>query len=173
MRIYPHKENSPTRNVSRKSKKRTGTRMSVDIVTGKDTVLVYFDPRIAVGANTFDEDWQGMHLYVPATVVKYDQSGAISVKLLDGEMFQISSDNVVHVNPQDSLGIDDILKLSAFSEMSLLETLRVRYDHDEIYTFVGPILISINPYKWVEGLYTEETMALYHGKRPVCNDIIT
>jgi len=47
-------------------------------------------------------------------------------------------------------------------EMSLLETLRSRYARDEVYTFVGPILISINPYKWNHGLYSEQAMIHYH-----------
>ena len=35
----------------------------------------------------------------------------------------------------------------------------MRYLQDEIYTFVGPILISINPFKYIEKLYQPELMA--------------
>lgn len=81
-------------------------------------------------------------------------------------------------------GIPDILDLSDFSEMSLLNTyfksfplsitdgnvvnvvvfgsLRVRYLRDEVYTRVGPILISINPYKWNKTAYSEGRMIAYH-----------
>ena len=46
-----------------------------------------------------------------------------------------------------------------------MHTLRTRYTRDEIYTFVGPILISINPYKWFKDLYSEQTMIAYNAKR--------
>ena len=34
---------------------------------------------------------------------------------------------------------------------------------DEVYTLVGPILISINPYKWIDDLYSETRMLKYKG----------
>lgn len=34
----------------------------------------------------------------------------------------------------------------------------------KVYTRVGPVLMSINPYKWILGLYSEEAMLSYHGK---------
>ena len=45
----------------------------------------------------------------------------------------------------------------------MLHTLRVRYMRDEVYTLVGPILISINPYKWIDDLYSETRMLKYKG----------
>lgn len=33
-----------------------------------------------------------------------------------------------------------------------------------MYTRVGPVLMSVNPYKWIVGLYAEEAMLSYHGK---------
>jgi myosin heavy subunit len=59
--------------------------------------------------------------------------------------------------------VDDILKLCEFSEMSLLHSLRVRYARDDIYTFVGPILISINPYKKIPNFYGDEQIVEYHN----------
>lgn len=35
---------------------------------------------------------------------------------------------------------------------------------EKVYTRVGPVLMSINPYKWIKGLYTEAAMVAYHGK---------
>ncbi|RHZ24368.1 hypothetical protein DYB37_002234 [Aphanomyces astaci] len=59
--------------------------------------------------------------------------------------------------------IDDLLTMSDLSEENLLRSLHGRYDHDIIYTFVGPILISINPYRTIEGLYSDSTMDRYHS----------
>ena len=29
---------------------------------------------------------------------------------------------------------------------------------------MGPVLMSVNPYKWIVGLYAEDAMLSYHGK---------
>lgn len=66
------------------------------------------------------------------------------------------------VQTEATAGVYDILKLNDFSEMSLLHTLRVRYFKDKIYTFVGPILISINPYEDCASRYSDARIIEYH-----------
>lgn len=77
-------------------------------------------------------------------------------------MYRLSTEGLETVKPEAKQGVPDILDLNDFSEMSLLETLRARYQRDEVYTNVGPILISVNPYKWNMGLYSEAAMIHYH-----------
>ena len=38
-------------------------------------------------------------------------------------------------------------ELENLNEQSLLEELEVRYNRDTIYTYVGEILVAMNPYK--------------------------
>lgn len=59
---------------------------------------------------------------------------------------------------------EDILQMSDLSEASLLENLRRRYENEFIYTYVGPILIAINPYKPLDAVYSETKMTEYYGK---------
>lgn len=59
---------------------------------------------------------------------------------------------------------EDILQMSDLSEASLLENLRRRYEKELIYTYVGPILIAINPYKPLDAVYSEAKMTEYYGK---------
>ena len=33
-----------------------------------------------------------------------------------------------------------------------------------MYTRIGPVLLSINPYKWIASLYDDEAMVSYQGK---------
>jgi myosin heavy subunit len=55
--------------------------------------------------------------------------------------------------------------MNDLSEASLLHTLRVRFRQDNVYTFVGPILISINPYSWANAVrYSDENIELYHNQ---------
>ena len=50
--------------------------------------------------------------------------------------------------------IDDLAQMNAMHEGPLLSLLERRFARDAIYTFTGDILISLNPYKAIRGLYT-------------------
>lgn len=139
-------------------------KVNIDIVTGKPVASVFFDPTKSVDCTNTDYDWVGENLYIPACVVK-EEGGIVTVSLPNGEMYRMK--NACKVTDNDDEGVDDILKLRDFSEMSLVHTLRVRYYKDEVYTFVGPILISLNPYKRIKDIYEVETMKEYHGCKQV------
>ena len=53
----------------------------------------------------------------------------------------------------------DHTALLHLSDATLLANSKERYALDEIYTFVGPILVAINPFKYIERLYTPDLMA--------------
>ncbi|KAK3247787.1 hypothetical protein CYMTET_42720, partial [Cymbomonas tetramitiformis] len=44
---------------------------------------------------------------------------------------------------------------------SIVHNLSERFKEDKYYTHVGPVLISINPYKWMPDLYSEQRMRRY------------
>lgn len=145
--------------------------MSVDIVTGKELVYVYLDSTKIVhdgsGSNLTNSnlnlDWLEEHQYTPASIVKEDISNnLLTLRLMNGEVIKMSYSDAVKISTQDDSGVRDILNLKVFSEKSLIYTLRVRYNRDEIYTFAGPILMSLNPYKTIDNLYGEEEMMRYH-----------
>ena len=55
-----------------------------------------------------------------------------------------------------------LVELPVVNEGSVLHVLRDRFERDEIYTKVGgDILISINPFKVVSGMYGEDVMLRY------------
>lgn len=139
-------------------------KVNVDIVTGKTLASVFFDPSKSIDCKNTDYDWLGENLYLPASVVR-EECGVLTVSLPNGEIFKMT--NACKVTDNDDEGVDDILKLRDFSEMSLVHTLRIRYYKDEIYTFVGPILISLNPYKRIKETYHAATMEAYHGQKQV------
>ena len=143
-------------------------RITVDIVTGKELQSVYFDPTLAIGFSIPNDDWLGKNLFIPASVVAtHEGEDILTVKTPAGESFKVPLSTASYVTSNDDQGVDDILKLARFSEMSLIHNLRLRYYQDKIYTFVGPILISINPYKWLSNQYSEETMTEYHARHQV------
>ena len=68
-----------------------------------------------------------------------------------------------HVN----IGKDtpDHCQLVYLNEPTLLENTRKRFAQDKIYTYVGDILVAVNPFKWIDGIYCEENMTACKGKR--------
>jgi myosin heavy subunit len=53
---------------------------------------------------------------------------------------------------------DDLVDAVDISEASILWNLHQRYSTQLIYSSIGSILIALNPYRVIEGLYSEERM---------------
>ena len=61
-------------------------------------------------------------------------------------------------------GVADVTQLLSLSEESVMQNTMVRFARDEIYTYVGSLLLAINPYKDINGLYGEEAMGRFVGR---------
>jgi len=44
----------------------------------------------------------------------------------------------------------------------ILENIKLRFKKQQIYTWVGPTLLVVNPYKPLQNLYTTEKLFLYY-----------
>uniref|UniRef100_A0A3B3QXB4 Myosin IH n=1 Tax=Paramormyrops kingsleyae TaxID=1676925 RepID=A0A3B3QXB4_9TELE len=64
---------------------------------------------------------------------------------------------------RDRVGIQDFVLLDAFtSETAFLDNLKKRFNENLIYTYIGTLLVSVNPYKEL-GIYTKKQMDIYMG----------
>eukprot|EP00929_Paragymnodinium_shiwhaense_P105640 TRINITY_DN7068_c0_g2_i3.p1 TRINITY_DN7068_c0_g2~~TRINITY_DN7068_c0_g2_i3.p1 ORF type:complete len:1669 (+),score=441.76 TRINITY_DN7068_c0_g2_i3:89-5095(+) len=54
--------------------------------------------------------------------------------------------------------LEDLTQLPHLHEASVLNSLQHAFELDQIYTFTGPILIAINPFRSISGLYGPEVM---------------
>ena len=63
-------------------------------------------------------------------------------------------------NPSAVDGIEDFLALPHLDEPNILHSLRVRYEAGEVYSYTGPILIAVNPWRPVD-LYKISVMESY------------
>ena len=61
-------------------------------------------------------------------------------------------------------GLADNAQLFYLDEANLLDNLSIRYGADAIYTYTGTVLLAVNPYKKIEGLYEEDQMDAYRGR---------
>ena len=63
------------------------------------------------------------------------------------------------VNEPGSHELHDLTELHFVHEAALLSHVRERYEHGHIYTYVGPTLVSLNPFRDLPDEYGEERMA--------------
>ncbi|XP_043920489.1 myosin-IIIa [Protopterus annectens] len=63
---------------------------------------------------------------------------------------------------------DDLATLEFLDENTVAENLEERYSKDQIYTYVGDILIAVNPFKTLD-LYTQQHAKLYNGSKRSAN----
>ncbi|KAK2195809.1 bifunctional IQ motif [Babesia duncani] len=61
---------------------------------------------------------------------------------------------------------DDLTNLTHLHEASVLHSLDCRFQCNNIYTFTGKILIAVNPFQSIPGLYSEETIVNYLVSTP-------
>ena len=130
-------------------------------LSGSTTTLV--DATMRRGQETDDSEW----LYVPVPVIEEQNHGEnILVLMPDNRtVVTLRRRSVESVTLDAHEGVDDITSLSEFSEQAMLHTLRLRYMQDKIYTSVGPIVVSINPFKNIVGLYDPLLMEEYRRGR--------
>lgn len=60
-------------------------------------------------------------------------------------------------------GVSDMTLLSKVSNEAINENLEKRFKNAEIYTYIGNVLISVNPFRDL-GIYTEDVLRSYQGK---------
>ena len=77
---------------------------------------------------------------------------------------------VYHWQSQDVKlsGVDDMVLLPKITEEAILENLRKRYMDDYIFTCIGPVLVSINPFKQMP-YFGEKELQIYQGAAPYEN----
>ncbi|KAK9514455.1 hypothetical protein VZT92_027920 [Zoarces viviparus] len=59
-------------------------------------------------------------------------------------------------------GVDDMVLLSKINEDAITENLKKRYMDDYIFTYIGPVLISVNPFKQLP-YFSDREVELYQG----------
>ncbi|TWW60381.1 Unconventional myosin-Ih [Takifugu flavidus] len=63
---------------------------------------------------------------------------------------------------RDRVGIQDFVLLDETTEVAFLGNLQKRFSKDLIYTYIGTLLVSVNPYKDLD-IYNKKDMELYKG----------
>ena len=61
------------------------------------------------------------------------------------------------------MNVDNLISLPYLHEPAILYCLQQRYSNSDIYTYTGPILIAMNPFKKVP-LYTNQILEVYYNE---------
>ncbi|XP_037936316.1 unconventional myosin IC isoform X2 [Teleopsis dalmanni] len=68
------------------------------------------------------------------------------------------------LHERDRVGVQDFVLLEDFeNEEAFIDNLRKRFQENIIYTYIGPVLISVNPYKNLD-IYSENHIKEYRNK---------
>ncbi|XP_075069014.1 unconventional myosin-X [Mixophyes fleayi] len=73
----------------------------------------------------------------------------------------ITRQKVTTMHPTSTNGVEDMASLGDLHEGSIMYNVYQRYQENNIYTYIGSILASVNPYKLIPGLYDRNTVELY------------
>ena len=56
---------------------------------------------------------------------------------------------------------DDMVQIEELSRLSIAQNVERRFAQEAIFTSIGPILVVVNPYRWLDGYYSKALMAFY------------
>ncbi|XP_015498860.1 unconventional myosin-XV [Parus major] len=65
--------------------------------------------------------------------------------------------------PQEEDGLEDMTQLEDLQEAAVLSNIRTRFERQLIYTYIGSILVSVNPYR-LYNIYGKEQVQQYEGR---------
>jgi myosin heavy subunit len=115
---------------------------------------VFFRP----GALCFVPDAKAV--WFPGKVVHNDGEKAV-IDIGDGHEVTLP---ISVIKPREhSRDLADMAEFNYLHDASILHNVRVRFEKDQIYTYTGPILIAVNPFKKLE-LYDDSFVKKYAGK---------
>ncbi|KAK6729447.1 hypothetical protein RB195_006476 [Necator americanus] len=104
-------------------------------------------------------------LYKMWTVYKLEYSieraGCDPAKDSDAPLIGVAFHWQSNVNVQH-VGVEDMVLLSKLTEQAIADNLKKRLHGNSIFTYIGPVLISVNPFKQMP-YFTEKDMDQYQG----------
>ena len=93
--------------------------------------------------------------WVKAAVETNPKDAEVTVRRLDNSativLKQAEFSKLPFAHSAEDMPLEDLTQLADVHDATMLDNLRRRYARDDIYTAIGPVIISINPYKPVGG----------------------
>jgi len=116
--------------------------------------------RVEPGSQVWIPDMENGVVWLKAEVQSIDTTkNVVAVRTDDGLERTIAGiDRLLLCNTKiwgagGLTSVNDLSALTHLHEPEVLQALQLRFDVDSIYTFCGPILIAMNPFKRIKDLY--------------------
>mmetsp|Transcript_24599 Transcript_24599/g.53004 ORF Transcript_24599/g.53004 Transcript_24599/m.53004 type:complete len:1710 (-) Transcript_24599:57-5186(-) len=104
-------------------------------------------------------DWEE-HTIVPSGRGAQNMKLERLVKLTDYGNDELPLQNL-EKDGVTAMGKNDMADLTNLHEAAILYNLKVRHANSLPYTRVGDILVAVNPFQWINGLYSDEKQDFY------------
>lgn len=94
-----------------------------------------------------------------------EQKGDVVTVAVGDESFSFPSSDVLAVTKDALRTHDNLTQVSELKDAVVLHNLRCRFEQKTFYTYIGPILIAVNPYEKLS-IYAKKYIAMYkNGKK--------
>jgi myosin heavy subunit len=107
-------------------------------------------------------------IFLPGKILNSDVAEKIQVMVVKNgaESAAEATASLIHEANEDidEKGIDDMVNMACMNEAELVSNIRRRYKGDNIFTYIGPTLLVLNPYKSVAHEFTESKLKAYEDQ---------
>ncbi|KAI4374721.1 hypothetical protein MLD38_012684 [Melastoma candidum] len=151
---YVDQEGCP--NTGESTASRSGVAVKAGTPEWEENIEYFIKKKLRVWCRPANGKWE------LGTIVSTSGEEA-TVSILSGNIFRVSTWELLPANPDILCGVDDLLQLSYLNEPSVIYNLHYRFSRDIIYSKAGPLLIAVNPFKKVQ-IYEDNLVQAYKQK---------
>ncbi|KAK2497277.1 hypothetical protein MC885_004028 [Smutsia gigantea] len=114
-----------------------------------------------LGGGGLDPSARGFPSFQPLDAAAKPRPATPSPGALGSDGVRVTMESAL--TARDRVGVQDFVLLENFtSEAAFIENLRRRFRENLIYTYIGPVLVSVNPYRDLQ-IYSRQHMERYRG----------
>jgi len=107
------------------------------------------------------------HQFWPGHIIA-ESGSQYKVKLFNDEgEVDVPSNQVFPIGPACLESTDDMTKLEQLHDSIILHILRNRWKENIIYTYIGPMIISINPHQNIDRPRRSRTAFIFDGAKSI------
>jgi myosin heavy subunit len=104
--------------------------------------------------------------FIPATILSIKNDSQIILQTDDALKIETDFINIKEANQiKNENGFKDLVEMEILNEAEILWNLKLRFKNNEIFTYIGPTLIVMNPYKEIKGIFEKEIILNFMEKK--------